>query len=474
MIHIGSRRELFVDDYLVDKEKTTAQTVLCRPVKREAVFTFDMPHEQSGTVYHNIFRDANGKYFMYYKANAMVPSEDGGGLVLKRHICMLESDDGLHWIRPSIISDTDSTVPCNNLVAGPDNMFGFYDTNPDCPENRRYKGIYGQWHDYLVCYMSADGYRFDVQHPTILQKTADTHCYYDSLNTMFYDEEQQKYVAFVRGLHIGDNTFPADPDDLRVVRDVRYTESRDFVNWSYPEQLRYQDDYDYQLYTNTVHRYYRAPHLYLGIPTRYTQRTKWNDSFEKLCGAEERRTRSRGMCLTDAILMSSRDGVHWHRFHEAMFVPGPEQPLNWAYGDCYVCIGMVETPSEIAGSDPELSMFCKEDRPGQPTTLYRYSLRMDGFVAVRSGYEPKLLVTKPFVFTGAQLEVNFETSAAGYLKFTLRCEEDGRELHSDYVFGDKIDRIVGFEDGSAAEFAGKPVTMTVALCDASLYAFRFC
>ena len=58
------------------------------------------------------------------------------------------------------------------------------------------------------------------------------------------------------------------------------------------------------------------------------------------------------------------------------------------------------------------------------------------------------------------------------MKFTLEAE-DGTAIHSSQVFGDKIDRIVGFDDGSVADFAGKTVTLKVEMSDASLYAIKF-
>ena len=57
-IDIGSRRELFVDDYLVDSLKG-ARCVMHHPTPREIVLTHDAPWEGSGCGYHSVFRDGD-------------------------------------------------------------------------------------------------------------------------------------------------------------------------------------------------------------------------------------------------------------------------------------------------------------------------------------------------------------------------------------------------------------------------------
>ena len=502
MINIGSRRELFTDDYLIDTGRTGVPQVQCRPIRREKAFTFDAHWESLDSVFHSIVELPGGGYRMYYKAayNGWKPD---GAFAMIRRICFIESGDGIHWTRPRLaITPLDGIAEVNNVISGLydyyDALYVFCDTNPDCPEDERFKGVYGGWGDGLYLYKSADGVHFrfypdkeedivrpkstfgefypigDKRRPTpLLMSTLESHCYFDTLNTIRWDPNKKKYVALVRGFHVGDEQFPRDPDVPDAVRDIRYSESEDLVHWSFPVQVKYNDGDDYQLYTNAAVTYYRAPHMMLATPTRYTARAEWNDSFGKLCGGVTRGPFGRNQSMTDAIFMSSRDGGQsWYRTGEAFFRPGPEHGGNWVYGDAYPCVGMIETPGELPGSDPVISMYCKEWHKDEPTSLYRYEIRVDGFTCRRAAYHPQMLVTKPFIYDGKELEINFSTSAAGYIKFTLRCE-DGREIHSSQVFGDKIDRIVGFDDGSPADFAGKPVTMICEMSDADFYSFKF-
>ncbi|MCB1093194.1 MAG: hypothetical protein KDL87_16765, partial [Verrucomicrobiae bacterium] len=64
---IGTRRELFVDDALIESVSGGARLVLHHPEPREIALDHDAPWEGTGSGYHSVFRDGD-KYRMYYKA----------------------------------------------------------------------------------------------------------------------------------------------------------------------------------------------------------------------------------------------------------------------------------------------------------------------------------------------------------------------------------------------------------------------
>ena len=98
---------------------------------------------------------------------------------------------------------------------------------------------------------------------------------------------------------------------------------------------------------------------------------------------------------------------------------------------------------------------------------------MDGFRSLYAGAKEKRIVTKPFIYSGDTLRMNFATSARGYLYFTL-IAEDGTRYESCETFGNKIDRRVIFDDPDAvARLSGKPVTLEIRIKDADLYAIQF-
>ena len=71
----------------------------------------------------------------------------------------------------------------------------------------------------------------------------------------------------------------------------------------------------------------------------------------------------------------------------------------------------------------------------RPAQLRRYAIRIDGFVSYRATYAPCKLVSKPFVFTGNSLSINFATSAAGHVK--IRLVGETAALESIELFGER-------------------------------------
>lgn len=471
MLNIKNRREFFWDDTIIDNSKTDARLRLHEPVKRETVLVHDALWEGDGCDYHNFFYD-NGKYRMYYLGWRMISADKTQHTVSQIRVCYAESTDGLHWIKPNLglrefNGSTDNNIILDSSDNNFDNFMVLHDLNPKCPENERYKGI-GSGEGGLWCWTSSDGIRFKKGW-IITNKGA-----FDSLNTVTWDAIHQKYIGYIRGFH---NKQGKDENWVGI-RDIRYIESVDFKNWSEPVLLDFGGGEDYPLYTNCVTKYYRGEHVLTGFPTRYVERSEWNDSFEKLCGKEERLMRMKlspryGLAVTDCVFMTSRDGKNWNRYDEAFFYPGPENPRNWVYGDAYPTLGMLETPSGEPGADNEISMFLMANHwMGIPAVLNRYSLRIDGFASYNAAYKPQKVVTKPFVYEGDEMFLNFRTSARGSIYINI-FSEDGTALNSGEIFGDKVDRHIGFKNGSPALLKGKTVVMEFIMSDADVYSFIF-
>ena len=58
VIEVGTRRELFVDDFLIDR-RDGLELRLQAPVPREVVLEHDAPWEGSGCGYPTVFRDGS-------------------------------------------------------------------------------------------------------------------------------------------------------------------------------------------------------------------------------------------------------------------------------------------------------------------------------------------------------------------------------------------------------------------------------
>lgn len=487
--HIGSRRELFVDDYLIADKSGGARLRLHKPVPREVVLVTDRPWEGNMSGYVTLFRDEN-RLRMYYKAwqlDLKQSSDDAGPSgPHPLWVCYAESNDGLSWRRPELGLIEYQGSRTNNVVwqgkgekqHGVHGFSPFKDANPDTSPAARYKAVGGdrratQGHLYAMA--SPDGIHWSLlqQEPIMRQ---DVHGAFDSQNLAFWDTVRGEYRIYVRDFH--------QYDGGRGMRDIKTATSPDFYHWTDPVWLNYGGAPHEQLYTNQVQPYYRAPHIYIGFPTRYVERS-WGPAVEQLPELEHRRRRAEineryGTALTEGLFMTSRDGRTFKRWEEAFIPPGPQLEGNWAYGDNYQCRGMFEAPSPLSGAPPELSFLAEEGAwRGKGKRLRRYSMRIDGFVSLHGPRSGATMTTKPFTFRGDALALNVATSAAGSIRVEIR-EASGEPIEGfslddcHEVIGDELERIVRWREGAElSALAGHPIRLHFVLCDADLYSMRF-
>ena len=93
-------------------------------------------------------------------------------------------------------------------------------------------------------------------------------------------------------------------------------------------------------------------------------------------------------------------------------------------------------------------------------------------VPFHAGGEERRVVTKEFVYDGAELYVNIQTSARGCAYFTLK---SGNEVYTSVeVFGNSTNKRVRFEDDEAIKLlCGKPVTLEIRMLDCDIYSMKF-
>lgn len=480
---IGSRLELFADDYLVDRLNGEARLCLHHPEPREIVLVHDAPWEGNGSGYHSIFQDEK-KYRMYYKA-----WQHSAGSTTSHPIfcCYAESDDGIHWIKPELGLYEFQGAKANNIVfisgmmdsadADGGHPAVFRDENPDAQPDSRYKAILRARSERgIIPFASADG----IHWRAMSAKPVISNGAFDSQNLAFWDKERKEYRAYWRYFTEGSDTAL-----YRGLRAIRTARSKDLLTWFDQHDLSYVDSPPEQLYTNVIKPYHRAPHLFLGFPMRYIDRGA-AESLQALPEREHRTWRSSispryGSAITDALFMISRDGVHFKRWNEAFLRPGIERAGTWNYGHLCTAWSLVETPSALEGGAPdELSLYAVESYwTDNSSALRRYSLRMDGFVSVSAPMAGGELVTMPLIFAGNRLVINFSTSAAGEVKVEIQ-DSAGNPLpgyteeECPALFGDAIERMVSWKKGNdLAALAGRAVRLRFILKDADLYSIRF-
>jgi len=475
-LDIGSRRELFIDGFLIESLSGAAVLRMHRPVPREVAIVHDAPWEGNSCEYNTVFRDGD-LYRMYYRGlhvDMQNPIDDDHA---KPFYCYAESTDGIQWKKPELGIVKFGGSRDNNIILegiGTHNFSPFRDANPGCRPEARYKALGGlKSEGGLFAFKSPDGIHWSLMADGPVITNGD----FDSQNIAFWDPNAGRYRAYWR-------FFTEARDGGPRYRAIRTGMSTDFINWGDHADLTYVDSPDEHLYTNQVMPYFRAPHILIGFPTRYVDRG-WCDSTRALPELENRKLRSAvsrrwGTAVTEGLLMASRDGVRFKRWNEAFLPPGIQRPGTWLYGHQYSAWHAVETRSALEGAPNELSIYASE---GHPTNLSvamrRYTLRLDGFVSVWAPSTGGELLTRPIIFGGKRLALNFSTSAAGCIR--IEFQEPGRHPVPGFsladcqeIFGDEIARTITWSNGSdLGELSGRPVRMRVALRDADLYAFQF-
>ena len=456
-VDIGNRRELFVDDHVIDRLEG-ARLKLHRPQPREIALKFDRPWEGLYSGYETVVKTGNG-FRLYYRGLPVAKHAIGTEVT-----CVAESRDGVLWTKPKLglfeVQDAKgNTTKENNVVLarhrGCHNFAPFLDTNPNVRADQRYKALGGTGAPGLIAFASPDGIHWkEIQSEPVITKGA-----FDSQNNAFWSLSEGRYVCYFRVFREGK-------------RWIARATSKDFIHWTDPVDLDLDGKPREHLYTNQIDPYVRAPHLYLGLPTRFlpgrrvvTEEqareigtpTAWN--YVSDC--------------TDVLLCSTRGGTELKRtFLEAFIRPGLDL-RNWTSRANYAARGIIET------GEAELSLYVKHNA-GYPTAhMRRYTLRTDGFVSVHGPYSGGQMVTKPLLFSGNRLVINYATSAAGGMEVELQTA-DGQPIDGfsatdcPEIIGDRIERTVRWKGGEDLDrFAGQPMRLRFVLRDADLYSIRF-
>lgn len=470
-MNIGHRFELFADDKLITDLRHAACLRMHHPVRRDVAVLHDAPWEGCGCGYHTVFQDGD-LFRMYYHAWHIPPTGKQGQPVF---IAYCESHDGLEWRKPDLGLCEFKGSKSNNIIldnvngAGCHDFGPFKDTRPDVPPDEAYKAVgYGRNPKGLYAFKSADAIHWSLMNDGQPVMTGHP---FDTQNVAFWDPCIGRYRAYIRDFDNG-------------VRGIMMSTSDDFIHWSPRQWLEYPGSPQEALYTNQIEPYYRAPHLLIGLPARYVDRG-WIDATHELPSPELRKQRAEtskryGSAVTDGLLMTSRDGLRFHRWNEAFLRPGLRTQHNWAYGDNYFARGILETAPTDDDTPRELSLFATESYfTGTWSRLRRLTLRIDGFGSIFAPLEGGEVTTHPLVFDGSTLVLNASTSAGGSIFVELQ-DAAGKALPGfsiddcSEIFGDYLDYEVRWKGGrDVSALIGQPVRVRFRLKDADVFSMRF-
>ncbi len=486
---IGDRRELFLDDLLVDRLEGDAQRVFHKPVPREVVMKFDQPWEGNACGFFTVFKDG-GRYRMYYLAENAPNTAGSENRAYGPFDCYAESPDGIHWTRPSLGQVEFQGSRDNNILLKPPVPEGwtlsalnpFRDENPAVAPDALYKAVaplFGPGNNpddwwsgrekSLAILKSPDGLHWSfMQEQGVVRNEG----HFDSQNVAFWDPNIKAYRVYFR------QSFNSEK---QVFRDIKTATSPDFVNWSPGVFLTHLKKPTAQFYINGIRNYHRAPHIYIGLPEMYEDRP-WSPAMEQLPDTEARRkniaTWKRPGPLSEVQLMWSRDGGTFELSPSTFMPPGPERPGTYTYYDA-VAWHLVETASDLEGAAPELTLYRNEFYEIGVVQLRRYTLRLDGFASIHAPIAGGDLITPPLIFKGTQLSMNFASSAFGSLRVEIQ-DADGKRIpgfalaDSIELYGDTVARNAIWKDNpDLGALAGKPVRLRFVMRDADLYSIKF-
>jgi hypothetical protein len=460
-LNIADRRELFVDNALI-ASKNNVQFTLHEPRDEGSVLLFDAAWEGQFSAYCTVIHDGN-RYRVYYRGKAS-STKDG----VAETTCVAESSDGQVWTKPKLnLVEVQDSKENNVILSEPvfsHNFSPLLDSNPKAAIAQKYKAIAGDQRSGLKAFASPDGLRWTPMQDKPILTTNDVpyQHMFDSQNVAFWSASENCYLLYFR----------VYKDRFRRIARVQ---SKDFLNWEKLQLMEYrgadgQPTPMEHLYTSQTHPYFRAPHIYIALAARFMiGRQVLNEEEAKVIGVHPSYFKD----VSDAVFLTSRGGNTYDRTFMSAFIRPGIGAENWVSRTTYPALNVVQT------SPTEISIYVNQNY-AQPTAhLRRYSLRLDGFCSLRAAYEGGEVVTKPIVFSGNRLFLNFSTSAAGGIKTSIQ-DATGNPIpgysfeESVEAIGNEVQRAVGWKGGKdVGKLAGQPVQLRFKIKDADLFAFQF-
>ena len=447
-ISIGKKRQLFVDDYLIDKVENLKLNVHSwQKHPSNPLLIPDKPWEGAGNyalVWGSvIFEEELNRYRMWYWTSAK-PDEDG------EMMCCALSGDGLQWEKPSLGIHRFQGSTDNNIVmiSEPElndmETYGVIHCPQDPDPERLYKSCFwekrseeqrGVWSA-----TSPDGFNWTKSPEPIAPHGGDTVGF-------FFDGLRNKYLTFVK----------VRTDRRRSRAQI---DSDDFLSWTEPRLILKTDERDNQpcdLYNNTG---FVWESMYLGLLQVYYHHLH---PYESKLVVE---------------LIYSRDGVQWHRMpnRNTILDVGPDG--SWDRTNQ----GVMNGPPVVTGDQMHIyyggrTYFHPPYSHGERrSSIGMASLRRDGFASRDASPIEGYLETKTLLLNGDGLHMNVK-SDWGKCQVAI-LDDSGQPLsglareNCEPIREDSTDVVVRFTDRkSLKSISKKTVKIRFHLQNAQLFSF---
>ena len=514
---IGSEKQLFIDDLIVEGTEEITK-VLNRPRKHGGGPVLKPERNWEGNFLAPssvIYDREEGLFKMWYVPNLITAERPPGRLEEYENLlrasnyqeeldlsCYAISRDGINWERPELglvefegstrnnIFSAKSVRSKGALYSSGRAPNAFKDPREKDPA-RRYKGLgyarAASGQTGICIYFSPDGLSWkESEDNPVMLATGDTH------TVLGWDPVREKYVAYLRpgwkdyqgvvdaaeevSPQVRSASIPRYPlEELapaagnRRKRSIGFSESDDFVQWTpiepalIPDQT---DPADLQFYGMPAFQY---AGLYLGFP--WVFRTNALTMEPQFAYSRDGKRFSRMADRTGFIPLGANgswdDGCIYGRqpfVHDGkiwFYYLG----VNWAHG-------AEDLLAEGENSQAAVGLA---------------TLPTDGFVSLDAGPNPGTVTTRPLVFEGTQLVVNFEDSQKGSAGM-----DDASSLQAEILdqTGEAIEgfgleqaetihrtgsaQVVSWKGGDdVSSLAGQPLRLRFHLRNGKFYSFQF-
>ena len=490
LLEIGTRKQLFIDDYMI-QSLTDAQQVLnpATKARNNPVVRPDRPWEGGlNPISKVLYDEREGLFKMWYSTTDGYKAGKESGELTDYHwtdkgavreqveaayryvgnpseyayrLCYATSRDGVRWEKPSLGKVEFNGSRSNNILPEGSLAPTFFDTNEEDPA-KRYKAI-GQTRSIdppgmqLHLYYSGNGFEWAPdQHNPVMDTTPEPGRW-GPTHYMGWDPIRRVYAA-----HIENCLHRSCPLGKRM---VGRAESPDLKSWSLPQNILLPDERDYidtEFYNFPVTAY---EGVYIALPWVF------------------RTTNT----LHYPTLAFSRDGVHYERrFREPLVRNGDHGSFDEVsiYCSQAIMIGgkvwIYYTGANWRG--PQQLFFAGDSALRAPGLA---TLPEDGFVSIDAGkLRPGVLLTHTFSFEGTTLAVNMEAAAHNYGAGRAEIKVEILDHQTQPLSGFSLDqsdpltatgRVQASWQGRSdlSALAGRPIQLRFWIRNAKLYSFQF-
>jgi hypothetical protein len=480
--HIGSQRQFFFDDAIVEKmERTRRRLNTAVKVEANPIIRRDRPWEGSDTRMVGVFFDHSlGKFRLRYSTGEFFAEgrDEEGQIVVRgehdsthaqRRICEAFSIDGIEWEKPNLgLVEYDGSTE-NNIL--PDSahmqrsyiMGGFFEDRHDPDPSRRYKGLRttGSVQDKgmtISLFYSPDAYNWTAYSGNPIIDIGNQVGRWGPTFFLGWDPIRNLYAV-----HLENNLHMRSPYDFRS---IGRAESPDMIHWSAPETILVPDEYDF------------PDTEFYAMPTTFYE--GWHLGFLWIFSTTN--------TMHHPQFVFSRDGIAYNREYrdpvisrgdngdfDSVSVYAMEPIIHSDEIFCFYYAANWRSPEQLLDLG---------DRATAGIGLAK--LPLDGFVSFESGrHEFSEVTTRSFTFSGSQLFLNIRAAlqqwGAGPCEVRVELLDERHsplkgytKAESDVVTTTSINRQISWQSRSdVSELAGRPVRLKITFRNAKLYAFQF-